>query len=166
MASRITKLSNLGFFFLGHIRIKIWDVYQPQQPIIVQQLSATIVEDCRNMPVFLLQNAFNDMVNRYRKCQNAAGIPSPLNNVINDQLASNLVYICLHCLTKISVRAKRSISRVFSLFIVPSPFFVHCPYKGRINRAESPFFVHCPYKGRINWAETLSIVIVGFCHCF
>ena len=40
-------------------------------------------------------------------------------------------------LTKISIWAKRSISRVFSLFIVPSPFFVHCPYKGRINRAES-----------------------------
>ena len=27
-----------------------------------------------------------------------------------------------YCLNKISVRAKRSISRVFSLFIVPSPF--------------------------------------------
>ena len=27
-----------------------------------------------------------------------------------------------YCLTKISVRAKRSISRGFSLFIVPSPF--------------------------------------------
>ena len=42
-----------------------------------------------------------------------------------------------YCLTKISIRTKRSISGVFSLFIVPSPFFVHCPYKGRINRAES-----------------------------
>ena len=46
-------------------------------------------------------------------------------------------YPFLYCLTKISIRAKRSISRVFSLFIVPSPFFIHCPYKGRINRAES-----------------------------
>ena len=36
--------------------------------------------------------------------------------------------ILAYCLTKISIRAKRSISRVFSLFIVPSPFFVHCPY--------------------------------------
>ena len=44
--------------------------------------------------------------------------------------------IC-HSLTKISIRAKRSISRVFSLFIVPGPFSVHCPYKSRINRAES-----------------------------
>ena len=39
-----------------------------------------------------------------------------------------------YCLTKISIRAKRSISRVFFLFIGPSPLFVHYPYKGRINR--------------------------------
>ena len=32
-----------------------------------------------------------------------------------------------YCLTKISIRAKRSISRVFSLFIVPSPFFCTLP---------------------------------------
>ena len=43
--------------------------------------------------------------------------------------------IITYCLTKISIRAKRSISRVFSSFIVPSPFFVHCPYKGRVNQA-------------------------------
>ena len=30
-----------------------------------------------------------------------------------------------YCLTKISIRAKRSISRFFSLFIVPSPFFLY-----------------------------------------
>ena len=51
----------------------------------------------------------------------------------------------IYCLTKISIRAKRSISRVFSLFIVPSPFFVHCPYKGRINRAESVLTGLKPY---------------------
>ena len=50
-----------------------------------------------------------------------------------------------YCLTKISIRAKRSISRVFSLFIVPSPFFVQCPYKGRINRAESVLTGLKPY---------------------
>ena len=50
-----------------------------------------------------------------------------------------------YCLTKISIRAKRSISRVFSLFIVPSPFLVHCPYKGRINRAESVLTGLKPY---------------------
>ena len=49
-------------------------------------------------------------------------------------------------LTKISVRAERSISLVFSLFIVPSPFFVHCPYKGRINRAESVLTGLKPYQ--------------------
>ena len=57
--------------------------------------------------------------------------------------------IVVYCLTKISIRAKHSISRVFSLFIVPSPFFVHCPHKGRINRA----------KGVLT-------TIYGFCHCF
>ena len=51
----------------------------------------------------------------------------------------------VYCLTKISIRAKRSISRVFSLFIVLSPFFVHCPYKGRINRAESVLTGLKPY---------------------
>ena len=50
-----------------------------------------------------------------------------------------------YCLTKISIRAKRSISCVFSLFIVPSPFFVHCPYKGRINRAENVLIGLKPY---------------------
>ena len=50
-----------------------------------------------------------------------------------------------YCLTKISIWAKRSISHVFSLFIVPSPFFVHCPYKGRINRAESILTELKPY---------------------
>ena len=50
-----------------------------------------------------------------------------------------------YCLTKISIRAKRSISRVFSLFIVPSPFCVHCPHKSRINRAESVLTGQKPY---------------------
>ena len=50
-----------------------------------------------------------------------------------------------YCLTKISIRPKRSISCVFSLFIVPSLFFVHFPYKGRINRAESVLTGLKPY---------------------
>ena len=76
-------------------------------------------------------------------------IPFPMNYVLIDHLAFSLVDICLYCLTKISTRAKRSISRVFSLFIVPSPFFVHCPYKRRINRAKA-----------------VLTAIYGFCHCF
>ena len=55
------------------------------------------------------------------------------------------VKFLFYCLTKISIRAKHSISLVFSLFIVPSPFFVHCPYKGRINRAESVLTGLKPY---------------------
>ena len=50
-----------------------------------------------------------------------------------------------YSLTKISIRANRSISRVLSLFIVPSPFFVHCPYKGRINRAKGVLTGLKPY---------------------
>ena len=74
-----------------------------------------------------------------------------VNNVIREEASTRLRIHCannrkacyLHyesfntgdyCLTKISIREKRPISRVFSLLIVPSPFFVHCPYKGRINR--------------------------------
>ena len=49
------------------------------------------------------------------------------------------------CLTKLSVRAKRSISHVFSMFIVPSPFFVHYPYKGRINQAKGVLAGLCSY---------------------
>ena len=59
----------------------------------------------------------------------------------NNCVVNNLNY----CLTKISIWAKRSISRVFSLFIVPSPFFVHCLYKGHINRAESVLTGLKPY---------------------
>ena len=62
---------------------------------------------------------------------------------VNTEKAEGNIF--LYCLTKISIRAKRSISRVFSLFIVPSPFFVHCPYKGRINRAESVLIGLKPY---------------------
>ena len=54
-----------------------------------------------------------------------------------------------YCLTKISIPAKHLISRVFSLFIVPSLFFVHCSDKGRINRAKA-----------------VLTSIYGFCHCF
>ena len=55
---------------------------------------------------------------------------------VNQLLFLSLNSCVQNSLTKISIPAERSISRVLSLFIVPSPFFVHCPYKGRINRAE------------------------------
>ena len=35
---------------------------------------------------------------------------------------SGMVSMLNYCVTKISIQAKRSISRVFSLFIVPRPF--------------------------------------------
>ena len=42
------------------------------------------------------------------------------------------VLFCDYCLTKISIRAKRSISHVFFLLIVPSPCFVH--YSAKTSR--------------------------------
>ena len=78
---------------------------------------------------------------RARESSWAGTVIMPYTPVIFHPCDDNLHY----CLTKISIRAKRSISRVFSLFIVPSPFFVHCPYKGRINRAESVLTGLKPY---------------------
>ena len=63
------------------------------------------------------------------------------------------VFWAIIALTKISIRAKRSISHVFSLLIVPNPFFVHCPHKGGINWAKAP-------------AKAALTSIYGFCHCF
>ena len=57
--------------------------------------------------------------------------------------------LCSYCLNNISIRAKRSIFRDLSLLIVPSPFSVHCPFKG------------C-----IIWGKAVLPVIYGFCHCF
>ena len=64
---------------------------------------------------------------------------TPVHRTVNTifLLTGLRIYTGDYCLTKISIQAKRSISHLFSLFIVPNPFFVHCPYKGRINRAES-----------------------------
>ena len=40
----------------------------------------------------------------------------------HSDISSYLIIFTIYCLIKISIRAKRSISRVFSLVIVPSPF--------------------------------------------
>ena len=71
---------------------------------------------------------------------------------MNDKIYPMILSLCFaclflvnYCLTKISTRAERLISRIFSVFIVPSPFFVHCPYKGRINRT---YYLLTGCKGR------------------
>ena len=56
-------------------------------------------------------NAFNTLNREGRTTQHFNTMPHHSNICINT-----------YCLTKSSIRAKRSISRVFSLFIVPSPF--------------------------------------------
>ena len=77
--------------------------------------------------------------------------------------------IASYSLTKISIRTKRSISRVFSLLIVPSPFFVHCPYKGRINRAKAVLtsiygFCHCfqEWRKKSNFSQAINFLLTGF----
>ena len=96
-----------------------------------------------------LMAAVCGLVSLLRRFQ--AGLAFPLKYLINqadiqfswqDEFTD---YTYRYWLTKISIRAKRSISRVFSLFIVPSPFFVHCPYKDRNNRAESVLTRLKPY---------------------
>ena len=64
---------------------------QPR-PIIIQQLTATIMRQYRNMSAVLIQTAFHSMAN-WCRCQNFAVHFFP--NVINDQLALNLVDIYL-----------------------------------------------------------------------
>ena len=92
------------------IKLQVWDVPQPQQSIIIQQLSVTIGR---------VASRFNTVAwSTDANAKTLLEIPSPILPMIS----LYLVDICLYCLTKISIRAKRSISRVFSLFIVPSPF--------------------------------------------
>ena len=55
-----------------------------------------------------------DIFEQQEICKNRPQVTSKLNN-------------WYYCLTKISMLAKRSISHVFSLFIIPSPFFYTLP---------------------------------------
>ena len=71
IVSKITTLNNLRIILLGKNQNKIWNVPQLQQPITIQQLSATIVKEYKNVPAVLILNAFDGMVNP--KCRNAAG---------------------------------------------------------------------------------------------
>ena len=41
-------------FSLGILQNKIWDVPQPQQPVTIQQPSAMIVRESRNMTAILI----------------------------------------------------------------------------------------------------------------
>ena len=77
--------------FLEYIKIKS-GMYLNQNSQSLFSEPVTIVRACRNMPAVLMQSAFDSIANR-RGCQNAAGHSFP--DVINDQLALNLVGICL-----------------------------------------------------------------------
>ena len=60
----MASYGDLGFFYWGCIKNKIWDVTQSQQPDTIKQLSPKVRRECRNMPAILIQNTFDGMVNR------------------------------------------------------------------------------------------------------
>ena len=47
MASKIPDVATLGFLFWGYFKNLSRDVHQPQQPVTIRQLSATMVRECR-----------------------------------------------------------------------------------------------------------------------
>ena len=57
MASKITRLSNTSLTTANHYSATV---------------SAITVREGRNMPAVFVQNAFDDMLNRCRRCRNAA----------------------------------------------------------------------------------------------
>ena len=73
----------------------IWDVSQSQQPITIWQFSAITVRECRNMLAVLIQNAFVGMATSSDDAKMLLNIPFPMNHVIIDPLALNLIDICL-----------------------------------------------------------------------
>ena len=92
MASKITRLSSLGLFLSRIHKNMIWEKPQPQHPVFIQQLS---VRECR-LPVVLVRNAH--LMAWSTDSEDAKvwlDTPSPMDNVMNDQLALNLVDICL-----------------------------------------------------------------------
>ena len=93
----------------------------------------------------------------------------PIGNILCSSFSEfKTLFSALYCLTKISIRAKHSISRVFSLFIFifPAPFpclsLSFQPLFLVYLYLSSPFFVHCPYKGRINQAESVLIGLKAY----
>ena len=122
MSSKVTRLSNLGFFFEGYIKNKIWRVPQlqhpiniQQHPINIQQLSGTTVRACRSMPTVLIQNAFDGMV-WYLMANMLLDIPFPMNNVIIDQLALTLVDICLDNTLQILCKSMLCFARIQKIY--------------------------------------------------
>ena len=73
---------------MGYVKNSILYVLQPQQPVTIQPLSATLgSRECRNMSALSVQNEFYVMA--YSTDEEDAKmllhIPSATNNVIHDQ---------------------------------------------------------------------------------
>ena len=77
----------------------IWDVSQSQQPITIWQFSEITVRECRNMLAVLIQNASVGMATSSDDAK-MLNIPFPMNHVIIDPLALNLIDICLDNMLK------------------------------------------------------------------
>ena len=61
------------------------------------------------MPAFLIQHAFDYMVNRCRRCYSAAG------HVMNGKLALNLVVICLDNTIQISYKSLLCFAKIWNI---------------------------------------------------
>ena len=74
-----------------------------------------------------------------------SNIPYGISRVEISAAFSKYGIIKGYCLTKISIRQSVRFPASFLCLSFPAPFFVHCPYKGRINRAESVLTGLKPY---------------------
>ena len=92
---------------------------------------------CSNHSLLIQQGRYSKLEGAMRLCKKCNKVEDEIHFLIECKLYdsvrkkffsdNNIISTDGYCLTKISIRAKRSISRVFSLFFVPSPFFCTLP---------------------------------------
>ena len=63
------------------------------------------------MPVVLIENSFDGVVNQCRRCQNASG-HSFHDNVINDQFNLKLVDICFNNMLQILCKSQLCFAKI------------------------------------------------------
>ena len=135
MSSKITRLRNLGFFFWGHIKNKIWDVPRPQQPITIWQLSSPTVRKCRNMPAVLIQTLLMIWSTDADNDKMLLNIYFPMNSVIIDKLALNLVDIYLDKMLVILCKSLLCFAKIWQIDyskITKIWFLKFCKFKSKI----------------------------------
>ena len=88
----LPNLANLGIFFQGYIKNKMYLNYNSQS------LSCNFLQqhlECRNMLTVLIRNRFEVWSTDADDAKMLLDIPFPMSQVITDQLAFNSVNICL-----------------------------------------------------------------------